>query len=251
MNSKLFSRIVAVVLSVLMLSTVSFAAEVTLGGEDNDQFTVGNDDEYIAANEQMTLMAYTVSQEITNPENIPAYSVLDHLLVAVDQKANTESFGTVKFNTARVEADRKVAVVLSGTSGTPLKMLLSTEDIHLVKNITTGVESLATADTIDITDEATQEVTTYKDVKVFGCSYTPDNNAAVRKVNFNLASSKAGSTSYDVAVDDLERGLDGEGTFTFRVALIGLPREYVGNNPTYTITATPSVDVEYNLVYTP
>ncbi len=245
MNSKLFSRIAAFIICVVMLGTVSFAADptVTLGAENN-QFTIAGDGEYIAANDQMTMMAYTVDQTVANATSIPAYS--DQKIVALDQKSGN-SFGTVKFNKNKIAADKKLAVVLSGTAGTPLKMLLATEDIHLVKDSETGVESLATVNSIDLT---VNEITkTYTDVKVFGCSYTPGANAAIRKVNFKLTSSKNDSTPVDVAVEDKFLALEGEGAFEFKVALIGLPNEYLGKaDVNYEITATPSVDYEGNIV---
>ncbi len=244
MNSKLFSRIAAFVLCVVMLGTVSFAAPAAELDTNKDQFTITNDNEYIEANEQMTMMAYTVPDTVADVANIPEYS--DQMIIAVDQKAaSSGSFGTVKFNKNRITADKKVAVVLSGTAGTPLKMLLSTEDIHLVKNVTEGVETLATSDAIDLT--VNDVLKTYKDVKVFGCSYEPSANTVIKKVNFNLVSSKAGSTPVDVEVSN--EFLDGEATYTFKLALIGLPERYFGDNPTYEITATPSVDYEGNVDY--
>ena len=148
MNSKLFSRIAALVLCVVMLITVSFAAPTAVLGVNNDQFTIAGDDDYKAANEQMTMMAYTVEQTVADAASIPAYS--GQKIVALDQMANDASFGTVEFNKNKIAADKKLAVVLGGTSGGDvLKILLATEDIHLVKNVTNGVESLATANTID------------------------------------------------------------------------------------------------------
>lgn len=239
MNSKLFSRIAALVLCVVMLGTVSFAAEATLDAANN-QFTISDDADYIAANEQMTMMAYTVDDTVT-ADSIPVYS--DQKIVALDQ-ISEGSFGTVKFNRNKIAADKKLAVVLGGTSGDVLKMLLATEDIHLVKNVTTGVETLATANALDLTiDEVTK---TYKDVKVFGCRYTPTENTVIKKVRFNLKSKKDGAEAVEVAKD--LTALEGESEFIFKVALIGLPDEYLGKADTnYEITAVPSFDYEGNV----
>ena len=231
MNSKLFSRIAALVLCVVMLGTVSFAEPAVELGANNDQFTISGDEGY------MTMMAYTVEDTVT-VDSIPDYS--DQKIVALDQ-ISEGSFGTVRFNKNKIAADKKLAVVLGGTSGTPLKMLLATDDIHLVKNSETGVSAVTTADAIDVTEN--EITTTYTDVKVFECSYTPGANTAIKKVNFNLESSRQDSTPVDVEVDS--SFLEGEGTFTFKVALIGLPEDYL--NGTYTIDAKPSVDYEGNV----
>ena len=234
MNSKLFSRIAALVLCVVMLGTVSFA-ETTVGWDDNnkEQFTVNDGTGYL------TMMAYTVDETFT-AENIPDYS--GQKIVALDQISEGKSFTTVTFNKKKIAADKKLAVVLGGKEDEPLKMLLETQDIHLVKNDTNGVESLAPANTIDITEN--EVVTTYTDVMVFGCSYTPTKNTVIKKVNFNLTSSKS-DTPVDVAVEDKFLSLEGEGAFKFKVALIGLPEEYLDG--TCTITATPSIDYEDNV----
>lgn len=240
MNSKLFSRIAALVLCVVMLGTVSFAAEATLD-EANNQFTISDDADYIAANEQMTMMAYTVPDTVKELKDIPAYST--EKIVALDQISG-KPFGTVTFNRNKIAADKKLAVVLGGTSGDVLKMLLATEDIHFVPNDTTGVSPVTTADAINIvgTDDV---VTTYTDVKVFECSYTPVDNAVIKKVRFNLTSDKLGAQPFEAAKD--LTALEGRATYTFKVALIGLSDEYFGDNPKIKITAAPSFAYEGNV----
>ncbi len=250
MNSKLFSRVAAVVLSVAMLSTVSFAAGVDYDAAGKaSNFTVTLDENFQNANEQMTIMAYTVGGDVTTatmPDFDPNNSTMK--IVAVNQVA-TDAFGlsgTVSFDKNRIPADKNLAIVLSGSSATTaphFKAVYVTDDIHLV-TVTEGITKV-------VSDQYTKEendgsLTVYKDVKLIDCSYTVPANHKLSKARISFADTFKDNEGNTLVIEEA-LNVEGGATATFQVCLTGLPAEYFGETPETPITANPSVDVEGNV----
>ncbi len=211
--------------------TVSNADGMGVGFNPSGTIDV-NESENYKNNNQKTLMAYVVDGDATS---VPTYN--GQTLIAVEQKTGSLDFGSIKFNTKKIPADKKVAVVMGGSDGEVFKSLLSTEDIHLKEG---QIIENETEDQITVGD------TTYTDVKVFKCSYTPGSNAAIRKIRFSLTSNIAAPSDPPVIIEKELPELGGGASFEFKVAITGLPQKYFGD-AAVEITAISTVDYEENI----
>lgn len=185
--NKLMARIVAVVLAVMMLGTVSFAAPVVTEGEiDTTQ------DVELTPRGMYTVKA-TVGTEI----------------VAMYQ--NTNAPGTIDIDANKVNPGDIITVEYGGVENGYVKQEVQ---------VSGEVEDVAVKVATEYFDEVTN--TKYTGAAVANKTFSA-NGKVVSKVGYKLTAT--GKDGYTGKVNDFSKtvSLSGDGKFTFGVVLLGVP----------------------------
>ena len=203
MNNKILARVVAVVLSVMMLGTVAFAAPVL--NEDAAGFTDAAYDSS-AFGTQKTMIAFTAaSADATAPA-----SANDILAIGQGSDLNP---ATVTFAAAKVPASGYVIVAYGGDNGTVVRTPLA------VTSLPTGAEGAkvtATAKSIFAADG----VTFVRNAIEVNATF-PAAEATVTEVGYKA--NVAGSNKVNEIKKDIQTAIEGEGTISFNLLMVGVP----------------------------
>ena len=205
MNNKILARVVAVVLSVMMLGTVAFAAPVL-----NDGFGGFTDAEYgdgAAYGTQKTMIAFKAdSKDATAPA-----SADDILAIGQGSDLNPAS---VTFAASKVPSTGWVIVAYGGDSSTVVRTPLA------VSSLPTGAEGTkvtATAKTIIAPDG-----TVIKNVIEVNAEF-PAAEATVTEVGYKA--NVVGSAKINEIVKEVNTLVEGEGAITFNLLMVGVPSD--------------------------
>lgn len=199
MNNKIMARMVAVVMAVMMLGTVSFAATIS-----DDNATIGTAGDYTTPQTTYTILAYAAaSAEATEPAE-------DSDILALIQGGSVPE--SITIDPENIAANKTYVIVeYSGNNG------------NLVR------KSVAVADrteeiTVDITVDSTIEAggKTYENVAFGEHKFTKDANKAIKKVGFKVVSKKHNKEADEAAPDTV---ITGSGDITFSLLIYGVPED--------------------------
>ena len=204
MNNKILARVVAVVLSVMMLGTVAFAAPVL-----NEGFGGFTDAAYdgSAFGTQKTMIAFKAADE-----NATAPASADDIL-AIGQGSDLNP-ASVTFAASKVPADGYVVVAYGGDSSTVVRTPLA------VSSLPTGAEGAKvelTAKTIIAPDG-----TVIKNVIEVNAEF-PAAEATVKEVGYKA--NVKGSSNINEIKKNISTLVEGEGAITFNLLMVGVPAD--------------------------
>lgn len=204
MNNKILARVVAVVLSVMMLGTVAFAAPVL-----NEGFGGFTDAAYdgSAFGTQKTMIAFKAADE-----NATAPASADDIL-AIGQGSDLNP-ASVTFAASKVPADGYVVVAYGGDTGTVNRVAL---EVSSLPEGAEGTMVTATAKAIIAPDG-----TVIKNVIEVNAEF-PATEATVTEVGYK-ASKVGGSTVHEIK-KTLETTIEGGGTVSFNLLMVGVPAD--------------------------
>ena len=183
--NKLMARIVAVVLAVMMLGTVSFAADVEATATENAIKATGLDE---------AQGMYTVKAKNANGEFIAMYQ-------------GTTAPTSIAIDPEKVEAGETITVEYGGVTGGHVTQ-------PVVVNGTEKFDVLVAKNEIEVGG------VTYTDVAWASKTFTPDTGKKTSKVGFNLVSSAGSADGVDV---EHTVAITGPGSVTFDVIILQVP----------------------------
>ncbi len=204
MNNKILARVVAVVLSVMMLGTVAFAAP-TLNKDGETVTGVTNDFGETNFGTQKTLIAFKAANK-----NDTAPASADDIL-AIDQGASLEP--TISFSASRVPEDGYIIIAYGGDSGTVVRTPLAVASIKDWEG--EKIEITATAKTIIAPDG-----TKIRNVIEVNATF-PAAEATVTEVGYKA--NVAGSSKINEIKRDLATTIEGDGSVSFNLLMVGVP----------------------------
>lgn len=200
MNNKIMARMVAVVMAVMMLGTVSFAATISA-----DNTTIGTADDYATSQTTYTILAYAAaSAEATEPAE-------DSDILALIQGGSVPE--SITIDPANIAANKTYVIVeYSGNNGSLARKSVAVAD---------RTEEITVDITVDSTIEAGGK--TYKNVAFGEHKFTKDENKTIKKVGFKVASKKNDGKEVDQAAPDTV--ITGGGDITFSLLIYGVPED--------------------------
>lgn len=203
MNNKILARVVAVVLSVMMLGTVAFAAPVL-----NDGATGFTDSVYPGETNfgtQKTMIAFTAdSADATAPA-----SADDILAIAQDSAFSPAS---VSFAADKVPTNCYVIITYGGDTGVVERVALPAS---LLPTGAEGAMVVGELKTIVVGDK------TIKNVIEVNATF-PAAEAEVTEVGYKVT--KVGGATHEIK-KDIATVVEGEGTVTFSLLMVGVPSD--------------------------
>ncbi len=198
MNNKILARLIAAVMAIAMLGTVSFAASLT---DDVLDVTADTDAAYADNNGVKTLLAYVAESASAEPaaEDI----------VAIVQNDDGAAPTTIKIDPAKI-AENEYLVVRFGGNGTAVD-----------KTIAFAANEVAVA----VEDEITIAEKLYTDVAYFAQEVTLGDGEKVTNYGFKLKNNEGVTKNTLYFTDDvvLEAGTDG--AYTFSILFTGVTAE--------------------------
>lgn len=204
MNNKILARVVAVVLSVMMLGTVAFAAPVL-----NDGATGFTDSVYPGETNfgtQKTMIAFTAdSADATAPA-----SADDILAIAQDSAFSPAS---VSFAADKVPTNCYVIITYGGDTGVVERVALPAS---LLPTGAEGAMVVGEVKSIVVGDK------TIKNVIEVNATF-PAAEATVTEVGYKMT--KEGSDKEHFITKKLGTAVEGEGEITFSLLMLGVPSD--------------------------
>lgn len=209
MNNKILARVVAAVMAVMMLGTVSFAASLS-GNALTTDVPAGYEDDN---NATKTVMAFFAdSADATEPASNDAIIVLDQYTGA------TETSFTI--DAAKQGENTHVIVLYGGDNSATAKravIALATEPTSGEKDVTVTVKN-----SIVIDDKE------YTDVLLITGAFTPVEGETVSEYGFNFTNNEGKSlnmagTTY----------VAGTGAFKYSAIMFGVAENYITSNTGY------------------
>ncbi len=222
--NKLMARIFAVVMVVVMLGTVSFAAEYTVDSSyASGVITTNKADDEAQATETVLAFA-TKNASATAPDTANG-----DVIIAIEQ--DTKAPETINIDTKKIEGLDYIIVVFSGTAGTPTYARIDNraKDVTLTNLTVSG----ATAGTIEVNGQKYSNV-----VKASFTGVAAGNDRKVKAYGayFKRTDAAEGVNGVENLIKtDITAEI--KGTFDFSVAIVGAPAEAV-------FSATPYISYE-------
>lgn len=205
MNNKILARVVAVVLSVMMLGTVAFAAPVL-----NEGFGGFEDEAYdgTAFGTQKTMIAFKAADQ-----NATAPASADDIL-AIGQGSDLNP-ASVSFAASKVPSAGYVIVAYGGdAAAAPTRTALA---VSSLPEGAEGAKVTATAKTIIASDG-----TVIKNVIEVNAEF-PAAEATVTEVGYKA--NVAGSAKINEIVKTVNTLVEGQGAITFNLLMVGVPSD--------------------------
>lgn len=207
MNNKILARVVAVVLSVMMLGTVAFAAPTLNKDEFDGVIGVNNDVDLTNFGTQKTMIAFKSADENAT---VPASA--DDIL-AIDQDTTLEP--SVSFATTKVPKTGYIIVVYGGDKGKVVRTALAVSSLPQVEDwegamITATPKSIFAADGVTFVRNAIEVNATFDAAA-----------ATVTEVGYK-ASVVGGSAEHRIA-KTLDTTIEGGGSVSFNLLMVGVP----------------------------
>lgn len=193
--NKLIARIVAVIMAIAMLGTVSFAASYSEG-----VITTGKDADASQATE--TVLAFA-----TNTANATAPSE-DDVIIAIEQAADVPA--TINIDADKIAGKDYIAIVFSGTAGTPSYAYID----NRAKDVT------ATAITINDYTYTADDGTVYSNVAKATYSFNADADRTVVEYGFRFV--KDGGSGEGAELKQTVNATM-SGDVSFSAAIVGVP----------------------------
>ncbi len=184
--NKLMARIVAVVLAVMMLGTVSFAASATLNAEKD-----------------------TITTNATAHQTIKATA--GSTIIALYQGASLPE--TIKINPAKIGSNNTITVEYGGGTGG-----------YVTQEVPVPADAEDEPIEVDVkTTYTTQDGTTYKDVAHVSNSFTVEAGKTATSFGYNITVSGTGFDTPKTKAFTKTQSLSGGGTFKYDIVFLGVP----------------------------
>lgn len=202
MNNKILARIVATIMAVMMLGTVSFAASLTGATADVSDATLA---EGYAGQDEKTFIAFcTGNQDDVDPTG--------KVIVALDQISNVPTEFTI--DTSKLaETDEYIVVLFGGTAGLTGKAVIEIPEAEEDQ----PVVNVSTASVFEnILNDGTRKI--YENVFYAKATTT---GAEGKTYGFSVTNPAANSTKEFVSATTI----NGDAEFEFGILFVGVPAD--------------------------